>query len=271
MGEAEHIEQPLETGWDLTTPPDDTILHLTMRAVAADTLNQAGATGARWIETEFFVASDLGVSGAYANTVVLLRPLTPDVAPGVIEQINTFFATDDAKGFACIYSVWPEPDFSKDGWTLGGHPPVHFLPAGAPIAADPEGILIRPAETVSDLYGIIDCANAAFDGKPSVPSAVVSERSLLEPRRRYWVALCDGQIVGGCSLWLGAQVTYVSLVATDSDFRRRGIGRALTSRANVAQPENPVVLISSDDGRALYDQMGYFRLMRLTFWYRVRE
>ncbi|MGE3798777.1 MAG: GNAT family N-acetyltransferase, partial [Thermomicrobiales bacterium] len=80
----------------------------------------------------------------------------------------------------------------------------------------------------------------------------------------------EGRVAGGSSSWLGDQLTYVTLVATHPDFRRRGVGRALTWRASLAQPSLPAALISTDEGRLLYDEMGFLRLLRLTLWYRHR-
>lgn len=49
----------------------------------------------------------------------------------------------------------------------------------------------------------------------------------------------------------------------------RGIGAALTWAATLAEPEQPAVLIASDDGQPVYERMGYLRIQRLTMWQRV--
>lgn len=263
-------EKPLESGWELTTPPDDTIMHQVVQAIAGDLLSQANAAQAKSIVTDDFVASDLGESGSYSNSALLLRPITADISSEVARKINAFFDVGNTTGFAGIVSVWPEPDFRPFGWSLGGHPPVHYQPVGTPVEPDPAGVDIHLATRVEELHAIIECAGLAFGETKSNPADVVSERSLHDPRRQYWVAEVDGQIAGGASLWLDDQVNYVGLVATHPDFQRRGIGKALTARASFSRPDKPAVLFSSDQGRMLYDKMGYLRVLRMSFWYRYR-
>ena len=75
---------------------------------------------------------------------------------------------------------------------------------------------------------------------------------------------------GGSAAFLTPELTYVSLVATHPRFRRRGIGAALSWQAALVQEGVPSALLSTDEGRLLYDRMGYLRLLRFTFWYRMR-
>jgi predicted N-acetyltransferase YhbS len=50
--------------------------------------------------------------------------------------------------------------------------------------------------------------------------------------------------------------------------RGKGIGAALTWAATLAEPELPATLISSDDGRPVYERMGYLPIHRFTLWHR---
>ncbi len=270
MNDAASGPERLESGWDPDTPPDDSVMLQIVHAVAGDILSLAGAAGARSMATGEFVAVDVGEAGAFTNFAVLLRPLSPDNESDVIEQISAFYINKGISGFAGIFTLWPAPDFRNHGWTLGGHPPVHYLPPNASPGSDPPDLAIRLAKSVDDLVKIVECANAAY-GTESDPHALVSSRSLEDPRRRYWIAELDGRVVGGASSWLGDALTYVSLVATHPDFRRQGIGRALTWRASLVQPGKPAALLSTDEGRLLYDQVGFLRLLRMTLWYRFRN
>ncbi len=51
-----------------------------------------------------------------------------------------------------------------------------------------------------------------------------------------------------------------------ADVRGRGIGRAMTAAATAAATDRPAMLISSDDGRPVYDRLGYLPLLRFTLW-----
>jgi hypothetical protein len=44
----------------------------------------------------------------------------------------------------------------------------------------------------------------------------------------------------------------------------------LTSRAALAEPGLPAMLLSSDMGRRIYDRMGFLPLYRFSLWYRGR-
>jgi hypothetical protein len=59
-------------------------------------------------------------------------------------------------------------------------------------------------------------------------------------------------------------------VATVPEARRRGYGAAVAWRASLADPALPTLLIASDQGRLVYEQMGYNALFRFTIWKRER-
>ena len=60
-------------------------------------------------------------------------------------------------------------------------------------------------------------------------------------------------------------VEYVAALATA---RGRGAGAAATWAATLCVPDLPAVLIASDDGRPLYEAMGYVAIERWTAWVR---
>ena len=58
----------------------------------------------------------------------------------------------------------------------------------------------------------------------------------------------------------------VEFISTRESARGRGIGRALTATATVAEPTLPSMLISSDPGRNVYERLGYLPLLRFSLW-----
>jgi GNAT superfamily N-acetyltransferase len=85
-----------------------------------------------------------------------------------------------------------------------------------------------------------------------------------------WVAVAENRIVAGLGLWLmdwpphligpGARRGNILNVYTQPDFRRRGIARALMETALDWCRVNgirAVILHASDDGRPLYESMGF--------------
>jgi predicted GNAT family acetyltransferase len=67
---------------------------------------------------------------------------------------------------------------------------------------------------------------------------------------------------------VGEAVVNVEWVATLPDARGKGYGAAVTWAATLARPSLPAVLISSDDGRTVYERMGYLPIVRFTLWFR---
>jgi hypothetical protein len=108
----------------------------------------------------------------------------------------------------------------------------------------------------------------ALRGAPS--GTLVSPSWLDDPRSRLWLGSVDEKPVCASSAWTEYGVNDVTLVATAPGARRRGYGEALTWRAALADPSLPAMLLSSDDGRMVYERMGFLPLLRLTLWYHPR-
>jgi hypothetical protein len=70
--------------------------------------------------------------------------------------------------------------------------------------------------------------------------------------------------------FVAAEISDVTVVGTVPEARRRGYGAALTWRATLAEPELPALLLATDEGRAVYEGMGYISLFRFTVWSRER-
>jgi GNAT superfamily N-acetyltransferase len=154
-----------------------------------------------------------------------------------------------------------------------GYPPLHLLPAGATPRPAPDDLHIRE---VRDRTALHDWERVAIDGFPleevadAPPGTAVNDAWLDDPRRRLWVGYVDGRPVAASSAWVEVGINNVTLVATLPDARRHGYGEALTWSATLADPTLPAMLFSSDEGRPVYERMGYLPLLRMTLWYRPR-
>jgi GNAT superfamily N-acetyltransferase len=266
---------PLETGWLPTTPIGDTYVRRFLLnwagACGASAQTFAGAIG----ETPAVHMADAGVPVPFLNCATLLQPLMAETARVTIAEIDAFFAFSQRtrSGGVLLMSVWPTGDLRPYGWRLMGHPPLHLLPAGAtPHPAPPELEITE----VRDRTALHDWERVAIDGFPleevagAPPGTVVNDAWLAEPRRRLWVGYAAGRPVSASAAWVEDVINNVTLVATLPDARRRGYGEALTWPATLADPALPAMLFSSDDGRPVYERMGYLPLLRMTLWYRPR-
>jgi GNAT superfamily N-acetyltransferase len=219
--------------------------------------------------------ADSGRPSAFSNCATLLQPLTAELAPTTLAEIEAFFAFDDPTrhGEVILISAWPTGDLRPYGWTLAGHPPLHLLPTGAVPNPPPAELRV---EEVRNLAGLHAWERVAIEGFPlegiqdAGQGSLVNLRWLEEPRGQQWVGWVDERPVAASAVWVDHGINNVALVATMPDARRRGYGEALIWRAALVDPSLPAMLFSSDDGRPVYDRMGFLPLWRLTFWYRDR-
>lgn len=265
----------LETGWLATTPAGDTYQRRFLLNWASMCAAQARSLGGTSAELQTVAMADSGRRSALTNCATLLQPLSAASAPATMAAIAAFYGFDDRarRGQALLASAWPTGDLRPFGWSLMGHPPLHLLPAGATPRAEVAELRI---EEVRDAAGLHAWERVMIDGFPlerlsnAQPGAITSEAWLAEPRARQWVGWVETRPVCASAAWVEHGISNVTAVATLPDARRRGYGEALTWRAALAEPSLPAMLLSSDDGRPVYDRMGFLPLWRLTLWYRER-
>ena len=105
------------------------------------------------------------------------------------------------------------------------------------------------------------------DLEPLTPGDLLGP-PILDGRTRIWLAYVDGRpsAVAACHHHAGA--TLVEFVATLPAARGRGAGAAVTWAATLANEAHPAVLVASDEGRPIYESMGYVAIERWTAWLR---
>jgi hypothetical protein len=265
----------LETGWLPTTPVSDTYLRRFLLNWAGMSASTARLLGGRSRDLPSALVADSGIPVVFFNCATLMQPLSVETAAATLGEIGAFFAFDDPsrRGDVLLVSAWPTGDLRPSGWDLMGHPPLFLLPAGAvPRAAPPD----LDVKEVRDLEALHAWERVAIEGYPldalagAPPGSVTRECWLAEPRLRLWVGWVGNRPVSASSVWTEHGINDVTLVATIPDARRRGYGEALTWHAARADPSLPAMLISSDDGRPIYERMGFLPLQRITLWYRPR-
>lgn len=273
--ESAELPLELETGWLPTTPDGDTYLRRFLLNWAGFCADSAVRLGGQSVSPPAVHLADAGRPAAFANCATLLQPLAAETASATLAEIGAFFAFDDPTrtGEVLLCSAWPTGDLRPHGWELMGHPPVHLLPRGATARPAPRELQIAE---VRDLAGLHAWEQVAIAGYPlealadAPPGSIVDESWLSEPRRRLWIGRVEGRAVCASSAWIEHGINDVILVATLPEARRRGYGEALTWRAALVDPALPAMLLSSDDGRPVYERMGFLPLKRLTLWYRGR-
>ncbi len=266
---------PLETGWLPSTPVSDSYLRRFLWNWADACAATARAFDGHVLDTEAVRLADAGRPGSFSNCATLTQPLTAESVADTLARITTFFAFDDPgrSGEVLLVSAWPTGDLRPHGWNLMGHPPVHLLPQGIPARSAPPELRIERVGSPALLHVWEQVVSRGYplEGLEDAPAGTLAAPSLLtDPHYSAWVGFVNSHPVAAASAWAAHGVVNVTLVATLPNERRKGYGEALTWAASRLAPTLPAMLLSSDDGRPVYERMGYLPLQRMTLWYRAR-
>lgn|SRR5690606_8936709 len=256
-------DQHLATGWEPDAPAEDTLVrqavlvHASWSTTVAAAAGRPARTGPRW------AAGWIGDRGALTNPVVLRQPLTD---PGeVLAEIGTLFPPHVPY---LLVSAWPTPDLRAHGLGLVGHPPLMArLPGRGSAAQPPPAVEVREVHDAEEL-AVAERVLVEGYPLPGVEPGDVLHPSLLRQDTRVWLARVDGEPAAVAAAHQHAGVTIVEYVATLPAARGRGAATAVTWAATLANPAQPAVLLASDEGRPVYEHLGYVAVERWTVWLR---
>lgn len=259
-------EEHLTAGWARDTPAGDTVLRDYLTSWG-DWLEQlAEACGGRAERHDDIVLADLGSPSLFLNNALSLQPPDATDADDLVSRVEEFFAAGTGGRYAW-FNPWPTRDLRSHGFELAGHPPFMLRPPGGEPPPAPVGL--RIAE-VGDAASLADFDRAAILGFPLTDlgdaGPTFGSGALTVGDFRIFVGYDDDEPVATASVHVGARLQHVELVATRAEWRGRGYGEALTWRATLADPTLPAALIASDDGRPIYERMGYLPVTRFTLW-----
>jgi hypothetical protein len=265
-----YTEPGLLSGWEADAPPADSVLRRFVANWAEAHASPVTAMGGRCLRRSDVAATNLGRPAGFLNNAVMLAPLGDSTA-ATMAAVGDFYAGADV-GEVLLFSAWPTPDLRPYGWHLEGHPPVMMRAPGPPVVRRPAADL--RVEEVRDAAGLWAFEQVLVRGYPLQvpdlrPGSVFDEAVLKDGRTRCWVGWRDAEPVSAASTFVDCGVNNVTLLATVPTNRGRGYGEALMWPATTADPELPALLLSSDDGRPVYERMGYVALFRFTVWHRA--
>lgn len=264
-------ERPL-SGWEASAPPQDTALRQFILSQCAFQRLAAEAQGATILETDAFLAADTGRRATMLNFALLKQPLFGGALDAAMGTIQALYERPGAVGFAALYSPLPTADLSPWGWTLAGHPPMQLRHASTPLV-DTGRVQVRQVRSNADKEL---CEQILIDGfgfgemREQPPGSLLGPALFEDARFTCWIGSIDGEPVSTASSIVEAGIVNVQMVATIPSGRRKGGALAVTQAA--ARPELglPGALFSSDEGRPVYERLGYVPIMRGAFWYRNR-
>jgi hypothetical protein len=266
---AESIVPPdsehLRTGWEPDLPAEDTLVRQAVLVHASWPVEVARGAGRPWRSGPRWAGGWIGDRGALTNWVILMQPLT-ESAP-ILEEVESLFPPHVPY---LLVSAWPTADLRQHGLALLGHPPL-MVRLPSPRGASPgPGVDVRE---VLDGDGLALAERILVEAYPMPELEPLTAGDLLGPTilggaTRVWLAWVDGEPVAVAAAHLHAGVTLVEYVAALPQARGRGAGAAVTWAATLADPSRPAILLASDDGRPVYERMGYLPVERWTAWLR---
>ena len=249
-------EEHLTDGWEPDTPDSDTWVRAAVAAHADWAVATAEAKGRPWRRTDRWVGTWIGDRGEMTNVVLPLRPTDPAGFEALADEVAELVPPTAPY---LMLSPFPTPDLTQRGLVRVGHPPLMIRPAGPGPEDVAPGVEVREVSGPDEL---LVARRVLVEGYPLPDTEPLSDRD------RVWVAYVDGEPAAVAAAYAGAAMTLVIYVAALPAARGRGAGAAVTWAATLCQPELPAVLVASDDGRPVYERMGYLAVERWTAWLR---
>ena len=264
--------EDLDDGYRSTTPGRDNLLLAFVRADSAGFGAVAASHRGRVLSDDSLglEATDLSLPTPFGNTAHLLAPMTEASTRPVVDQLHAFYSAVPGGPFM-LFSPFPTPDLRGHGFVRVGHPPLMLRVAGG-TATDAPGLdIIR----VTDAERLADFERTFLEAYPvpemqSAPRASWLHPSVLESSWQFFVGYEQDRPVATAAAFVNDHVIDVGLVSTLTEARGRGYGAAITSAATFAAPQLPAMLIASDLGRNIYENLGYCPLLRYTLWIGTR-
>jgi GNAT superfamily N-acetyltransferase len=254
----------LTHGWEPELPGADSLLRRFVLATADRGATLAAATGGRHRRWADLAVADPASPVSFDNVAVLLAPPAYGDVHDAVRRALTFYP---AERHFVLLSAWPTPDLRGAGLALMGHPPFMVRPAGGTPPASPPALEIRAVTGARERQDFLATLAEGYP-LPGAEAGALARAPVAGGPLRLFVGYVDGRPVATAGAYVSQGLNDVEWVATRPAARRRGYGAALTWAATRADPAAPAVLLASDDGRPVYEAMGYVALLRLTLWHR---
>lgn len=288
----------LDTGCLAHTPHGDNLL-LDYARGEADAFGTAAAAGGGRVQDVAELGlhlADLSVGTPFGNTAHLVRPVDHASIPALAAALHDFFDATPGGPFL-VFSPWPIGDLGAHGFHLVGHPPLMVRAPTVPKRATNPALRIEAVTTAEGLVEYERTLVEAYPAPEMQPFAGLRllHADLLASKWQFFAGYDGDRCVATAAAWLHDSVTIIEQVSVRDECRGNGYGTAITAAATHAVPAERVrdrpdehgeppsrdeqardlgnrtaMLIASDLGRPIYDQLGYLTLLRYTLYIGMR-
>jgi hypothetical protein len=258
----------LTTGWEPELDAGDTLIRRAVLAHASWAVAVPGSLGRPARRTERWSGGRVGDRGALTNPVVVTQPLDAASFAEVLDEVGQLFPEGIPYFLICPFLT---PDLTGHGLVKIGHPPLMVrFPGGEapPLREDVQLAEVTDPAALAVAERVLVEGYPMPDLEPLVEGSILASQ-ILDGPTRVWTASVDGEPAAVAAAHVAGDATLVEYVASLPAARGRGAAAAATWAATLCEPTLPAVLISSDDGRPLYERMGFVAVERWTVWART--
>jgi GNAT superfamily N-acetyltransferase len=128
---------------------------------------------------------------------------------------------------------------------------------------------IVPIRDAAMLRAGVDVYADSFGIPPASAERVMGEDVLREPALTPYAATREDAVLAVAATSRSGNVLYLDLMATAPAHRRQGIGSALLGHVlaeHAATGATHAFMLASDEGRALYERLGFRVLFEAAIW-----
>ena len=224
-------------------------------------------------ETDGVVVCLTGLDDDEQNTALIERE--PEDAAAALEEAERVFRSHGRSlGVDVERGRHPAVDAALRamGLEMVATRPAMAIPVGDVVPAQvPEGVEIARVNDPELLADLVEVEVGAFETDRAVAEGLLAPSQLALPNVRLYAAIADGRAVAQAVTNTQGGAVGVFGVATLPEYRRRGIGTAITAFAidDVRGEADLVWLQSTDMGRPLYERMGFRPVSDWDIWVRA--
>ena len=225
--------------------------------------------GAAIIERDGLVMVGTGNLLPHFNFAGLTR--VPDDPDAIIQRTEAFFAPYG--GRFMLAAMEPADAISPAMEAIGMQPGASRMMLLSPIAGSPRavaGLTIRTANDPESLYEYNDTLTAGFGGDPWATREILGHPAFMAMRdASHYTGFVEGRPVATAMRLASNRVVVIANVSTIPEFRKRGIGEAMTWRAaldGLGEGCIAAYLQASDMGFPIYARMGFRHVVTHRTW-----